>query len=340
MPLDNCGGNTCIPVTSGGKSTAGSAAVGTLDWKESVRATQAVAATLPAFVETANTLTGAAVGALPAFDTIALSVGDRVLIRNEGGGTSTANGIFDVTDLGSGATSWILTRPPDARQGTLTANAAVQVEEGATLADTFWLLTTNDPITVGTTALTWAQFMGAANTWEATLATGNTSGANNAIMSATAAPAGSDSQQFQFVGVTSAASRTIALLNEADAGTDTYRLRINDNAGAEIASFDESGHAHLPHIQSDVLTTAIAFSFDNETIVHVTTAGAAGTLPAASGRVGYWYYLTNADAAADVTVTRTGMDTINGAASNLAASEGTWLIYAQSATNWEVHQVS
>ena len=43
----------------------------------------------------------------------------------------------------------------------VTANAFVFIEEGNTYADTAWVLTTNNPITIGGssgTSLTWAQF--------------------------------------------------------------------------------------------------------------------------------------------------------------------------------------
>ena len=36
--------------------------------------------------------------------------------------------------------------------------ATVFIQEGTTLADTAWTCTTNGPITIGTTATTWAQF--------------------------------------------------------------------------------------------------------------------------------------------------------------------------------------
>lgn len=55
------------------------------------------------------------------------------------------------------------------------------------------------------------------------------------------APAGSDSHEVRWTGVTSVASRTIGALNEADAGTDTYRLRLNDNAGSQIFGLESTG---------------------------------------------------------------------------------------------------
>lgn len=52
-----------------------------------------------------------------------------------------------------------------------------------------------------------------------------------------AVPAGSDSFPVVFKGVTSGGGRTVAVRNEADAGTDTYRLRIEDDGANFVASF-------------------------------------------------------------------------------------------------------
>jgi hypothetical protein len=103
------------------------------DWKQSCR-----------MATTANvTLSG-----LQTIDGISGSANDRVLVKNQA--TASQNGIWLMQ---SGA--W--TRAADADAGTLTANAAVFVSEGSTQADTQWILSTNDAITVGTTALSWTQ---------------------------------------------------------------------------------------------------------------------------------------------------------------------------------------
>lgn len=86
-------------------------------------------------------------------DGIALAVGDRVLVKNQS--TASANGIYVVA---SG--SW--TRATDADSNAeVTGGMFTFVNEGTVNADTGWVLTTNDAITLGTTALTFAQFSGA-----------------------------------------------------------------------------------------------------------------------------------------------------------------------------------
>jgi hypothetical protein len=75
-----------------------------------------------------------------------------------------ANGIYVVTTAGTGANG-VWDRATDFDADTeVTANAFMFIEEGTTLADTAWVLTTNDSITVGGaagTAMTFTQFAGA-----------------------------------------------------------------------------------------------------------------------------------------------------------------------------------
>lgn len=86
-------------------------------------------------------------------DGVSLVAGDRVLVKNQTNGAE--NGIYVVA---SGAWS----RASDADSNAeVTAGLFVWVEEGTTNADTGWVLTTNNPIVLGTTALTFAQFSGA-----------------------------------------------------------------------------------------------------------------------------------------------------------------------------------
>lgn len=92
-------------------------------------------------------------GALPAIDGVTLAVGDRLLYW-QGVGASATYGVYQVVTLGSASTPWRLTRTRDARDAqSLVPGLFVEVTEGASLADRFFQLTTNAPLTVGTTAL-------------------------------------------------------------------------------------------------------------------------------------------------------------------------------------------
>ena len=99
----------------------------------------------------------ATVAAALTIDGIEPIVGDRVLVKNEATGSD--NGIYELTQIGSGAQSWKLQRTTDADEDTeVTAGMFTFVEEGGAGADTGWVLSTNDPITVDTTALVFTQF--------------------------------------------------------------------------------------------------------------------------------------------------------------------------------------
>ena len=132
-----------------------------LDIKDSVRA--ATTASLTAtYSGVGKTLTNSGTLAALTIDGVSLSVGDRVLVKDQGTGSN--NGIYTVTTVGSVSVAWVMTRATDFDNtpGTeITAGAFTFVEEGTTNADSGWVLTTNAPITLDTTALTFAQFSGA-----------------------------------------------------------------------------------------------------------------------------------------------------------------------------------
>jgi hypothetical protein len=113
-----------------------------IDYKQSVRV-----------VATSNvTLAG---GAPATVDNVALSANDRVLVIGQS--TESQNGIYYVQTVGIGSNgTWA--RTDDANtNGEIEAGMIVMVTEGANYADTQWKLTTNNPITVGSTSLTFVQ---------------------------------------------------------------------------------------------------------------------------------------------------------------------------------------
>jgi hypothetical protein len=103
-----------------------------------------------------KTLTAVANGAL-SVDSVATVQGDRVLVKDESTGAD--NGIYDVTDPGSAGSPYVLTRSEDADlDEEVTSGMFTWIEEGTTNAETFWVLTTVNPITVDTTALVFEKF--------------------------------------------------------------------------------------------------------------------------------------------------------------------------------------
>jgi hypothetical protein len=114
-----------------------SVAVG-MGWKDSVRV-----------ASTANVATLSGTGQV--IDGVTVAVADRVLLKNQT--TASQNGIYQAV-----AGPW--GRTFDAAQGPNLVGAACFVEEGTTNADTAWVCTTDAPILVGTTNITFVQFAG------------------------------------------------------------------------------------------------------------------------------------------------------------------------------------
>ena len=82
----------------------------------------------------------------------ALTAGNRVLVKDQTVGSQ--NGIYAAS-----AGGWTRTRDAD-QNLELTSGMMVTVEEGTTLADTTWIITNDGAITIGSTALTFAQISG------------------------------------------------------------------------------------------------------------------------------------------------------------------------------------
>ena len=111
------------------------------------------------------TLTNAGTQVALVIDGVTLSVADRVLVYQQS--TQTQNGIYVVTDVGSGSTNWILTRSSDAdtyvinSANGLSEGSTVFVQQGATGAGETYTCNTSGTITFGTTAITFAQISSA-----------------------------------------------------------------------------------------------------------------------------------------------------------------------------------
>ena len=108
------------------------------------------------------TLTNAGTQAALVVDGVTMNAGDRVLVYNQT--NAYENGVYTVTNVGSGSTNWVLTRAADAN--TYGANSPTKlgqgsyffVQEGATGAGESYVCNTVGPITFGTTAITFSLF--------------------------------------------------------------------------------------------------------------------------------------------------------------------------------------
>ena len=112
----------------------------------------ATTAALPANTRVLNVLTANVNGALPAIDGIALSIADRVLVKNEALGQN--NGSYVVTSLGSVGTPWVLTRSTDLdTSAEMLRGIFAPVTDGNTNAGLHFRLVTNGVITLNVTPL-------------------------------------------------------------------------------------------------------------------------------------------------------------------------------------------
>lgn len=114
-----------------------------LDVKESVRVATTAAINLTSNLEAGDTIDG-----------VTLVAGDRVLVKNQV--TASENGIY--VAVASGTAS----RSSDAdTSGKVTPGLFTFVEEGTTNGNNGFVLTTDAPVTLGTTSLVFTQFSGA-----------------------------------------------------------------------------------------------------------------------------------------------------------------------------------
>ena len=136
-----------------------------LDVKQSVKAASTTALTVTYSNGTGGvgaTLTNAGTQAALTLDSIALSVGDRVLIKNQA--SALQNGVYTVTTVGTVSTNWVLTRATDFDNSPGTEvgpGIFFFVEQGTSQADNGYVITTDTAITIGTTAIDFSQFSGA-----------------------------------------------------------------------------------------------------------------------------------------------------------------------------------
>ena len=173
-------------------------------------------------------------------DGVAVIAGDRVLVKSQS--TASANGIYVVA---SGA--W--TRSTDADIWNELVSAFVFVEKGSTLADTGWVCTVDAGGTLGTTAITWAQFSGAGTY---TAGTGLTLSGGEFRITNTAVTAGSYGSASQTLSatvnaqgqLTALSAQAIAIANTQVSGLGTMSTQnansVNITGGSiiNLSTFD------------------------------------------------------------------------------------------------------
>jgi phage-related tail fiber protein len=179
--------------------TAVAAALATaVDWKPSVRA-----------ATTANiTLSGA-----QTIDGVSVIAGDRVLVKNQS--TGSQNGIYVAA-----AGAWSRATDADA-SAEVTTGLATVVEEGTANGAKAFLLTTANPITLGTTALSFAQLSGSAHDNTSITLNGSSQLQRAALTGDVTASAGSNTTAFGSGNFAALTLRTTDRMIAAATGTPT-----------------------------------------------------------------------------------------------------------------------
>jgi hypothetical protein len=219
-----------------------------LDVKASVRAATTAPITLSSALENGDTLDG-----------VTLATGDRVLVKNQS--TASENGIYVVK--ASGAPDRALDANSDAD---ITAGMFTFVEQGTTNGDTGWVLTTNGPITLGTTSLVFTQFSG----------TGTYSASNGVLLTGT---------NFTFAPsttgglTTSSAGGAVLLPSTSGLKTDSAGLALNPTSDGGLTT-SSSGSYILLATNSGLATSSSGLTVTAGLGITTSAAGDAGAATA------------------------------------------------------------
>lgn len=228
--------------------------------KEAVHlATATVLPNTPNWTSTGNgTYTATSFGQLSIDGQLAETT-QRILVKNQV--DDEYNGIYTVTTQGDGSTYWVLTRSADANTSAeVKSGMFTFVQTGDTLANTGWVLTTDNPITLNTTGLVFTQFSGA-GTYTASngVALGAVGGANN--FSAVAYTGISVTSSG--IGIDTAVVVTKYAANVGDGTNTSYTVSHNLGTKDVIVSlFDNSSpYAEVVADIQHTSTTAITLVF-------------------------------------------------------------------------------
>ena len=210
-----------------------------LDIKDSVKV--ATTADLGAtYNNGAGTLTNAGANAALSIDTISLSAGDRVLVKDQS--SQAENGIYTVTTVGDGTTPWVLTRAEDADESAeLTGGVFTFVEDGSANADNGYVFTHNGAPTLGTTSLPVSQFSGAGQiiAGDALSKTGNTLNVNDDNITLEIS-----SDALRIKGISATAAGDLLIGAAANGGyTALAKPSTSATAYTYLLSMDSSGNA-------------------------------------------------------------------------------------------------
>lgn len=243
------------------------------------------------------TLTNAGTQVALVVDGITLSVADRVLVYEQT--NQIQNGVYVVTNIGSGSTNWILTRSSDTdtygvdSPNALSEGSTFFVSEGNTGAGETYTCNTTGTITFGTTNITFAQ-ISSAQIYSAGTGLTLTNTTFSLSNTGTAGTYGSASQVPVFT--TNAQGQVTTVTNTA--------IAIAAGAVSGLAASATTDTTNATNITSGTLPTGrLTGSYTGITGVGTLAAGTwnSSTIAAAYGGTGYASYAVGDILYADTT---------------------------------------
>ena len=175
--------------------------------------------------------------------------GTRVLVKDES--SPAYNGVYTVTNIGSGAAGWVLTRSTDYNlSAEINAGDGFYVLNGSANKNTTWVQQTPAPVTVGTTSIVFTQFSSSSanvvtlNTVQTLSNKRITPRVANVTTTSTITPPGDTVDQYEVLALASGA--TVAAPSGTPTDGQKLILRIKDNGTAQTLSWTTSAGAYRP----------------------------------------------------------------------------------------------
>ena len=204
-------------------------------------------------------------GAPSSVDGVALSINSRILVNGQG--IQTQNGLYLVQTVGTGSNgTWVRTNDTDTT-GEMQAGMVVTVTEGNTYRDTLWTLTTDDPVVLGSSNITFQQ--------STSFSFGNISANGTAILANTVGD-----------GVTFTAGDNITIVGNATAKTVTIGV-----TGIETSEIS-NGTSTVAIATANGNVTVSVDGTSNVAVFTATGANITGTIEA-SGNIAGAYFIGN-----------------------------------------------
>lgn len=267
------------------------------------------------------TLTNAGAMAAINIDGVALSLNDRVLVKDQA--STFQNGIYTVTTVGSGAANWVMTRATDFdTPSEIQPGDFVIITAGTVNASSSWVETAT-VTTIGTDAITFSQFStgipvtvpnGGTGRTTSTTAYGLIAAGTTATGAHQTLATGSSGQVLQSGGAAALPTYSTATYPSVATGTGTILRANGTNWVASTATYP------------DVATSTGSFLYANgtnyvaSTSLWPNTVGSAGTILRSDGTTNAYTTSTFADTYAINTIlynasanTVTGLATVNSA---------------------------